>query len=139
MGKVVEETTINAGPETVWALAGDPGRIADWVPALKTSQLEGDTRRCALEAGGELEERILEHSADDRFYVYEITDGPMPLRSYRARFAVEGHDGHTHVVWTAEFEPEEAEQDGELEQTFSEVHRQGLETLRERAERPQAA
>lgn len=121
------------------ALAGDPGRIAEWVPALKTSDLEGETRRCALEAGGELEERILEHSDDARFYVYEITDGPMPLSNYTSRFALEGHDGHTHVVWTAEFEPQQAQQDGELEATFRDVYRQGLETLRERAEASAAA
>ncbi len=139
MGQVVEETTINAGPDEVWALAGDPGRIAEWLPALKNSRLEGETRRCALEAGGELEERILEHSDDDRYYVYEITDGPMPLNNYRSRFALEGHEGHTHVVWTAEFQPQEAEQDGELEATFREIHRQGLETLREQAERSTAA
>ncbi len=58
----------------------------------------------------------------------------MPLSAYRSTFAVDGHDGHSHVVWTAEFEPEDPAQEEELLQTFDEIYGGGLEALEQRVE-----
>lgn len=99
----------------------------------------GDERRCALEDGGELVERILERSDAGRFYEYEIVDAPVPLRSYRSRLTVQGHDGHAHVDWVAEFEAQRGEQEEQLAEAFAATYRSGLEELRARLERGQAA
>lgn len=139
MAHVHETITIDADADTVWDIAGDPARIAEWLPALATSSAEGDHRSCTLQDGGELEERIIERSDAERFYEYEILAGPMPVRSYRSRFSVEGHDGHSHVEWRADFSPESAEQEDELTETFAGLYREGLASLRDRLESPEAA
>src|ERR671910_210487 len=130
MAIVHETIRIEADPLRVWELAGDPARIAQWVPMLVSSSAEGDERRCALEDGGELVERIIERSDADRFYEYEIVDAPMPVRWYRSRLAVEEHKGHAHVDWVAEFEPQQAGQEERLAATFAATYRSGLEELR---------
>lgn len=134
MASIHETIQIDADADEVWAVAGDPGRIADWLPALSSSQAEAGARECTMVNGAELKERILEHSDEQRSYAYEIVESPMPLRSYRSRFAVEGHDGHAHVDWVAEFEPEEAGQEAELVEAFTQTYREGLESLRRQFE-----
>lgn len=134
MARIHESIEIGAPPEEVWDVAGDPGRIADWLPILSSSRAEAGARQCTMVEGGVLEERILEHSDDERYYTYEIAEGPLPLRSYRSRLAVEGHGDHSHVDWQAEFEPESAEQEAELVETFTTTYRDGLESLRQRVE-----
>lgn len=134
MPELTETITISAPVDEVWELAGDPGRIAEWLPLLESSQLDGDRRDCTMKDGQKLVERITEHSEDGHSYSYEILDSPMPLRSYRSRFALEGHGGHTHVNWVAEFEPEAAEAEDELRTSFATAYREGLERLAELAE-----
>jgi hypothetical protein len=136
MGQVRETIEISASPEDVWALAGDPGRIGDWVPSLAESRLEDDHRACTTQEGGEIAERILERSDEGRYYVYEITDSPLPLRSYRSRLAVHGHGDHSHVNWEAEFEAESPDLEPDLAGNFSQIYREGLATLRDRLESP---
>lgn len=135
MGQVRETIEIQASPEQVWALAGDPGRIAEWLPALADATLEGDRRAITTKDGGAIEERILERSEEGRFYVYEISESPLPLRSYHSRLAVHGHGEHAHVDWEATLEAESPDQEPELTATFSQIYREGLTNLREQLER----
>jgi uncharacterized protein YndB with AHSA1/START domain len=134
MGTIHESITIHADPATVWDLAGDPARIADWMPAIAASTADGDRRFCTLQDGGDLAERIIERSDEERFYEYEVLEGPMPVSSYRSRLSVEGHDEHSHVDWEAEFAPQEREQEQELTEMVSGLYREGLDSLRERLE-----
>ena len=135
MPQINESITIDADPDRVWAVAGDPATISEWLPAIATSSVDGEQRSCTTVDGADLHERIVERSDDDRFYVYEITDSPMPLASYRSRLSVDGHAGHSHVTWTADFEPAEGRDAGELEATFSQIYRDGLESVRSQVER----
>jgi hypothetical protein len=89
-------------------------------------------RSCTTEDGAAIEERILKHSDDERFYEYEIIASPMPVRSYRSRLTVLSDGTGSRVVWDAEFEPEAAEQEAELSETFAGIYREGLEALRAR-------
>jgi uncharacterized protein YndB with AHSA1/START domain len=134
MTQIHETLTIAADPARVWAVAGDPGAIAQWLPALASSDVEGEERSCTTVDGADLKERIVERNDAERYYVYEITEAPMPLASYRSKLAVEGHDGHSHVTWTADFEPESEASSAELEQTFTQIYRDGLDSLRARVE-----
>jgi hypothetical protein len=139
MALVHETIQIEADPRRVWDLAGDPGRIAEWVPALASSMTEGDQRRCTLADGGELVERIIERSDAGRFYEYEIVDAPLPLRSCRSRLMVQAHGGHAHVDWITEFEPQRAGHAEQLAETFAATYRGGLEALRAQLEAGKAA
>jgi len=138
MAEIRETIEIQASPARVWELAGDAGRIGEWVPALAGSKSEEDGRRCTTHDGAEIVERVLEHSDEDRYYTYEITASPLPIRSYVSRIAVAGHDGHAHVDWVAEFEAESPEQEPQLAATFSQIYRDGLRSLREQLERTPA-
>ena len=139
MAHIHETIEIDAPADEVWALAGDPARISEWVPAIAESSVEGDRRSCVTGEGGSIKERILERSDDPRYYTYEVTEAPFPMSSYTSRLSVEGHGGHSHVDWEADVEPESPDQDGELGETFGGLYRQGLETLRERVEGSSAA
>lgn len=134
MPTVQKDIQISAPAAEVWAVAGDPGRIADWLPALESSHVEGDHRSCTLVEGGQIEEKILEHSDEDRRYRYQILEGPMPLSSYESTFEVDDHDGHAHIKWTAEFEPEDAGQEPELIETFGDIYSSGLDALKQKIE-----
>jgi uncharacterized protein YndB with AHSA1/START domain len=134
MANVEQTIQIDAPAEKVWRLAGDPGRIADWMPALSTSTVVGDRRSCGLAQGGQIEERILEHSDDERRYRYEIREGPMPLRTYVSSLSVDGQDGSTQVRWVADFEPEDPAQEDEVAQTFQQLYAQGLQALKAKVE-----
>ncbi len=139
MTQVRETIEIHASPEDVWALAGDPGRIGEWVPALAGSTMENGYRACTTRDGAEIVERVLEHSEEEHYYIYEITNSPLPLRSYRSRLAVHGHADHSHVTWEAEFDAESPDLEPELATRFGQIYREGLATLRERLEVPRAA
>jgi uncharacterized protein YndB with AHSA1/START domain len=134
MTQIHETITIDADPERVWALAGDPARIGQWLPALASSELDGDERSCTTVDGAELKERIVEHNDAERYYVYEITEAPMPVESYRSVLSVHGHDGHSHVGWQADFEAGDAAAAAELEAAFAQIYREGLENLRAHVE-----
>jgi Polyketide cyclase / dehydrase and lipid transport len=67
-----------------------------------------------------------------------IVDAPLPLRSYRSRLAVEEHDGHAHVDWVAEFEPQRPQDETQLAEAFAATYRSGLESLRGRLEAAKA-
>lgn len=139
MTQVHETIEIHAPADETWAVAAEPARISEWVPALAAATVEGDRRSCATEEGATLEERILERSDEQRYYTYEITEAPFPVSAYRSTLSVHGHGDHSHVSWEAEFEPEDAGAGPELTASFSEIYRQGLESLRARFEAPAAA
>lgn len=137
MPTMKQQIQIDATAQDVWKLAGDPARIADWLPPIESSHVEGDRRSCTLaEGGAQIEERILEHSDARRRYHYEILDGPMPLSSYSSTFEVKDRDGHAQVVWTAQFEPEDAGQEQELVGTFEDMYSAGLAALKQKVEQP---
>jgi hypothetical protein len=43
-----ESMVISASPEAVWSIGGDPGTVADWLPAIEKSHLDGDIRHATL-------------------------------------------------------------------------------------------
>jgi len=53
--------------------------------------------------------------------------------------SIDGHDDHSHVVWEAEFEPQDPQGADELTSTLQELYRQGLATLRHQLEHDKTA
>lgn len=102
MLEVHKTITIDAAPERVWAVAGDPAIIARWLPVLAISRPDGDRRSCITVDGAELRERIVERNETERYYVCAITESSMPLRSHRSVLAVHGRGGQSHVGWSAQ-------------------------------------
>jgi hypothetical protein len=134
MPHVHENIAIDAPADEVWSLAGDIGRIADWHPAVATSEAHDGHRHCVLESGGAIEERILEHSPEERYYLYEITKSPMPVSSYRSRFTV-GEDGDRAIVdWELDLEPTDPSHVEEVTAAMADSYRTALEALRQQFE-----
>lgn len=124
MTKVISEAiTVHGSPEAVWAVAGEPGVIGAWLPALAESSFNDGERVCTTGDGAEIRERIVEHSDAALSYTYEIVTSPMPRRSYRSTLSVDGHGDHSHVTWEAKFEA-----------MFSGLSREGLASLGDRFE-----
>jgi hypothetical protein len=134
MALVNETIEIRALPEDVWALAGDPGRIGEWEPALAGSTPIDEGRACILQDGAEILESVLAHSDEGRYYVSEITSSPLPLRSHTSRPSVHGHGGPAHVNWVAQFEADSPHLEPQLVQELGHMYRDGLATLRDRLE-----
>lgn len=130
---VTESIVIAADPDAVWEVGGDVGNIADWVPAIEASHLEGDVRHATFAGGGgDATERIVERDEAGRFYVYEYLTGPLPLEVYRSRFAVREHPDGAEVVWSAEFRAGGPEEEAGLGDTIAGIYRAALEELRTR-------
>lgn len=139
MATVTESIDMSVPPETAWALVGSPGAISDWHPAIATSEVSGRVRRCTLVGGGSLVEPIVEHSEQERFYVYDIAEGPFPTRTYRSRIAVEGTESGSRLVWRTSFEADDPASEHELGETFAGIYRDGLEAVSDRLEKAAGA
>lgn len=130
---IKESLVIPAPPDAVWSVGGDVGRIADWVPALEESHLEGDVRRLRLAGrSGDATERIVERDDPQRYYVYDYLSGPLPLKLYRSRFEVLDHADGSEVVWTAELEAKSADAEAGLAGVISQTYQAGLAELSRR-------
>lgn len=135
MATVIETFEIDATPEEVWAVMGDPAAISTWHPAIATSPVVDGKRLCTLEGGGDIQESIVEHSDEDHFYAYDITSSPFPMRSYPSRIAVKGSDGPgAQIVWSTAFEPNDPAATERMQQDFRGIYRSGLERIRHLAE-----
>jgi hypothetical protein len=132
--KVSETIEIKASPDVVWAVIGDPEEISSWHPAIAASPITDGVRHCALEGGGAVEEPIIEHSDDGRYYVYTIAASPFDMTGYRSRLEVQALDGTARVVWSGEFEAGDPAQADGMAQAFSGIYKQGLESARQLAE-----
>jgi Polyketide cyclase / dehydrase and lipid transport len=130
MPKVYEAKEIAATPDAVWAAMGRPETICEWHPAIAMSSMSDAVRHCTLVGGGEIDEAIVEHSDNGRFYVYIVTAGPFDVPGYRSRMAVEDAGTGARVVWSGQFEASDPDHDASLSETLSRVYRQGLEGIR---------
>lgn len=134
MPRIEQTIMIDALPEDVWRVAGDPARIGEWLPALSGASLDGAERTCTTADGGIIRERIIEHSDAQRHYTYEIVEASLSVSSYRSTLAVDGHGEHSHVTWTAEFEPADPAIEEEVAAALDELYRDGLESLQAQIE-----
>jgi hypothetical protein len=91
---------IQAPPDAVWDLVGDPARVPEWFPAVVACRVEGDERRVTTAQGLELVERLLERDDAARTYAYSVVAGNPALTSHRASLSVlPVPGGGSRVVW----------------------------------------
>ena len=127
---VSESIVIAESPEAVWRIGGDAGNVADWIPALEKSHLDGDIRHVTFAGGGgDATERIVEHDDAGKYYVYEYLTGPLPLSHYRSRFEVGEHADGAAVNWSAEFGAGSPEEEAGLAEAIGGIYRAALENL----------
>lgn len=130
---VRESIVIPATPDAVWAVGGDVGNVADWIPAIERTHMVGDVRHATFAGGGgDAQERVVERDDDARAYVYEYLSGPLALAHYRSRFAVQEHPDGAEVVWSADFAAESPDEEPGLAEAISGIYSSALAELRSR-------
>jgi len=129
MVEVTESVSVTGDADTAWGLIGDPSALAEWHPAIASSEVENDLRHCTLGDGGRLEERITEQSGQS--YSYKILEGPLPVSDYSSRISVEPSDQGAEINWSATFEAQGVSEP-EAEKLISGIYRAGLEAAAQR-------
>ena len=76
MATLIRDIRIAAPPGAVWALVGDPGRLAEWWP-IESCRMEGSTRWVGLATGLVFEEEILLVDSERRRLQYSIVNNPL--------------------------------------------------------------
>jgi len=80
---------IDAPPDVVWDLAGDPGASDIWIPVVSSVRVDGDIRYVTMVGGGTLRERLVDRDEQLRTFSYEILDGVPNLLEHRGTIRVE--------------------------------------------------
>ena len=120
--KVVETITIDAASDQVWAVVSDFGAIHEWHPAIKATEMDGDsTRVVTLDAEGDptiteelktsddekmmlkykIADQTIVKSVDFRGETYEVP--VVPVQNYLSIMTVKAAEGGSEVTWTGKF------------------------------------
>ncbi|MFJ6263320.1 SRPBCC family protein [Rhodococcus erythropolis] len=130
MQEIEASIGIEADAAAVWTLVGDPARIADWVPALAKSRIDGDLRHIEFIDGGSGTERVLERDDIRRTYTYEYLEGPLPLENYRSTISVTGDGDLSSVSWKARFGAATRPAEEELAIAIQDMYQSSLAELK---------
>lgn len=130
--RVTETLFIAVAPDTLWEKIGDFCAISTWHPAVANCEIQsaeaGKFRILTLQDGGIIKER---HSGNKPTgYMYSITEGPLPVKNYNARFELEKKDDGSLITWTASFLAEGAT-DEEAKDVITGIFKAGLESIKQ--------
>jgi len=123
MGKARAQIEIGRTPDEVWAVVGDFGGIAGWMPGVESCQLDGDDRVLAM-MGMEIIERLERRDDDERVLVYGIVGG-VPVGNHTATITVVPEGTTARVTWDVEVEPDE------MTDMMHQVYQQSLQALKD--------
>ena len=87
---------IAAAPDDIWAILGDPARIAEWWPGIVAAEVDGDSRVVTTGAGLPMPETIVTNDRLQRRFQYRIT-APM-FREHTSTIDVHDLGGGTSLV-----------------------------------------
>ncbi len=122
MGQGKAEVDIKRSPEEVWAVVGDFGGIAGWMPGMESCRVDGQDR--ILETMGmTITERLLSRDDAARTISYSIVDG-VPVEKHEAVITVSTTDDGCHVTWAVEAVPDE------MADLMNSVYQQSLDALK---------
>jgi uncharacterized protein YndB with AHSA1/START domain len=128
--------SIDATPDTVWAVLGDLAATSEWLPGTVTARLEGPIRICETADGGEIREEISDYSDERRTFRFRHLQVPLPIGNSSGTFVVQGGaNAGSVVVLESEFAALDPDQEAEIERMFGGTLEQALESLRRRVER----
>ena len=95
---------IDRPADEVWALVGDPARIAEWFPGIVSATVDGTTRVVTTGAGIPMPEEIVTNDALQRRFQYRIT-API-VREHLSTLDVHDlGDGTSLAVYAADADP----------------------------------
>jgi hypothetical protein len=98
------EHQFRATADRLWEVLGKPDRV-DWVPGVQHCVLEGDVRSLTLPGAGDIKERILFYSNEQRIIEYSCFEAPGTLKTHYARMEVIPNAKGCQLLWHAEVTP----------------------------------
>ena len=129
MHSVTVTTHVDASPDQVRGVIGDPGSLSQWHPAIASSEMEGDTRWLTLPDGAQIQETIESLDAAARSCTYSIVESPLPMTDYVSTIQVTEEGSGSAVDWTASFQPNGAPA-ADVVAIFKGLYQAGFSVLR---------
>jgi carbon monoxide dehydrogenase subunit G len=126
MGTGTAQIDINGSPDDVWALVGDFGGIAGWMPGIESCRVEGEDRIVET-MGMTITERLVSKDDAARVLVYSIVDG-VPIQSHQGVVTVTPTGETSHVTWEVDATPDE------MADLMTTVYQGALDELKARVE-----
>ena len=141
MPRVFVSSVVEAPAEKVWTVIRRFDAVAEWLPFVKSSPIEGGgdpTRvgciRVLTQTDGEVFREVLVALSDaERFYSYTFVSSPVPVRNHRTTLRVLPiSDGdRSYVEWSSRFEIA-PEHEAQLVELMDRNFLAGLRSLAER-------
>ncbi|MGB8857212.1 MAG: SRPBCC family protein [Burkholderiales bacterium] len=148
--KVVENVTIKAAPDAVWAKVKDFAKLQDWHPAVESSTATdgskvGSVRTLSLKGGGKVVETLEGFSEEDKKFNYRAKDGgALPVSNYTSTLTVKAGEapGTSTVEWRGAFyraypnnNPPPEQNDEAAVKAITGVYQTGLANLKKSLEK----
>ena len=105
MATETAELTMSSTPDAVWAVVRDFHGLAEWMPGIEKSEVDGDDRVLSM-MGMTIRERLVNLDEGAKSLTYSIVDG-VPLESHEATITVHDADGGSRVTWDVTASPDE--------------------------------
>ena len=111
--RVFRSMVLDAPVAKVWAAVRAFDAVVDWNPGVVAARMEsgtptavGSIRRLDITNGTIFRETLLAHSDLERFYAYDIVEGPLPCRNYVSthRFVPITEGDRTLGIWQGTFD-----------------------------------
>ena len=135
---VYRSIVIDAPIDRTWAAVREFDSIGAWNPAVSSARMEtgtstmvGSVRHLDIVDGTFFRETLLAHSDVDRFYSYDIVEGPLPCTGYLSthRFVAITEGNQTLAIWEGTFECAR-EDEARLESMVGDlIYRDGMKGL----------
>jgi uncharacterized protein YndB with AHSA1/START domain len=148
--RVEKSITIDAPPETVWAIAGDFVNLPRWYPPVESAKLVlgrnnqvGAIRELTRRNGTKVEEKLIDYDPWVRSLTYTYAEGQVLSSDYFATLTVkDAGNGKSLVEWKARFKrlaywtdnPPPGQDDETVLKALNAGYQLGLETLKKLAE-----
>ncbi|MDQ1467555.1 MAG: hypothetical protein QOH10_1970 [Actinomycetota bacterium] len=127
MASGISEIDIARSADDVWAVTGDFGGLAGWMPGIESCTLDGDVRMLEM-SGMTIGERLVRRDEAARVLVYSIASGPAPVDHHEATITVTPAGSGSHVTWAVDVEPEA------MLPLFTQIYQQSLDALKAHVE-----
>lgn len=135
---VTESVVIDIAPDEIWSTVRDFDALSLWHPAVEGSDITagennkpGAERHITLASGGTLDERLIAWDDQNMRYSYEMLDGALPVKNYRATIAVlpDGVE-RARVIWKGNFDAAPGHSNDEVRAIVARIYQAGLDNLK---------
>jgi carbon monoxide dehydrogenase subunit G len=127
VGSAEASVSIERPADAVWAVAGDFGGLAGWMPGVESCRLEGENRILEV-MGMEITEKQISRDDATRVLEYSIIDSPLNAESHFGKVTVHEDGDASRVTWFVEVVP-----DGLLD-VLAGTYQQALDQLKSHLE-----